>query len=374
MRLPDSPEAKWRTETFAKEREAKAALARWRHEEDTPPVEVASEETLAEYLRYWLTHVKVGGVHVRPSTHRSYREVVEGQLIPGLGHIPLRNLTTEQIQRWESAESARLTIRQARKAGSRQHHKADIAPITAPAPTVLSARMVRYPHGLLKQALTHAVLSGRLARNPMEGVVPPRKAPGRRELWTPDQVRRFLAAVQTAPYAPLWEVALATGLRIGELIALRWSDLDLALGRIAVTQAFARSGVPQDTGDPKSRAGTRVVTVTGHTLTVLRAHYARAPWPEGLVFPSRAGTMILPQNVHKVYSALKRDLALPPARFHDLRVLHTTTAILAGMPVNAVSERIGHADIRTTLSLYVRSNPAAEAMVAATVDGLFFPA
>jgi integrase len=345
---------RWRTGTFKREKDAKAALLRWQTEDEAAP---RRPETLGDYLAHWLETVKRH--QVRPSTYRSYRWQVRTQIVPILGRLLLADVTSTDIQRWESAEMDRP--RQT-DGGKR------------------SARMVRYSHSLLAQALKHAHAAGLIAKNPMEGVTPPRRDARDHRTWEPWEVERFLLAAEGKTYSPIWLIALTTGMRIGELLALRWQDVDLEAGTIAVERGMVLAEEGYDTQAPKSAAGVRLITLGGPSIHALRAHRLRqieqqlrkgAAWKDlGLVFASEVGTTLSNTNVRRVFLAIQQESGLQRIRFHDLRHSNATIAVEAGVPVNTVSARLGHADVRTTLSIYVRPTRTAEQAAAATIEAL----
>lgn len=347
----------WRTGTYDTQREAKAALRAWEREIEEP-AQPGADRPLADYLRTWLRTVKRHTV--RPTTYQSYTWQVEAHIVPQLGHVLLGNLTTGQIQAYYSAQ---------RDAGGHAGGQ-------------LSPRMVRYSHGLLKQALDHAVRSGILRSNPAAAAVPPRAAPKAGERWSNDQAARFLVAAAGAPYSPIWPVALATGLRLGELLGLRWSDVDLDGGTLGVARSVAPlRGIGATMQDPKSRRGVRAMAIGPRLVALLGAHraaqlqarMAARTWEDGdLVFASRAGTPITAGNLRRAYLAAIVAAGVPRIRLHDLRHTNASALVEAGVGIDTVSRRLGHADSRITQHLYVHAGPEADAAAAGAIEDRLF--
>jgi integrase len=232
----------------------------------------------------------------------------------------------------------------------------------------LSPRTVRYVHAILHNALKEAVRSRRVVRNVAEAARPPRAKDTRaREMttWTAGDVARFFALddVEANRDRVAWWVAVTTGVRRGELLGLRWSDIDLDRGRVTVAQTC--TAVDHEiviTPGTKTGKG-RTLDVDETTVAELRAHRARRaqemlalgirPGDTSLVFARPDGTPFDPDRFSERFIRLvERHPELPRIRLHDLRHTHATMLLRAGVPITVVSKRIGHSSIAITGDVY----------------------
>lgn len=298
----------------------------------------------------WLDTVKPT---VRPRTHKRYAELMTLHAIPLLGKTSLAKLSAQQVQALYAAKLA-----------------AGLSPTT-----------VRHLATVLHGALAQAERLGLVARNPVALVDPPRNAETEMRVLAPEQVQALLRAVQGDRLEALYVVAVSTGLRQGELLALRWRDVDLAGGALSVRATLQRT---KNQGyvlcAPKTKQSQRRIILGAVATTALRAHRARQAeerlamgeaWDSSLdlVFPNTLGKPMDGTNLlhYHFYPLLKRS-GLPRIRFHDLR--HTAATLLLGRGVNPkiVSEMLGHASISITLDVYSHVLPAMQAQAAAAMD------
>ena len=308
-------------------------------------------QTVAAYLDTWLDLQRS---QLQPSTLVSYRSNIECYLKPGLGEVRLEELTPAQL----SAFYAQLQV------GGRRRGEGP-----------LSLRSVQYCHGVLHKALADAVRMEILTRNVAISATLPRidlRGDGVKEVncWTADELRRFLDHTGTSPLHALWHVAAATGMRRGELLGLRWDDVDMATGTIAVRRALSVVKGHAQLKQPKtSRCRTlRLDEVTTGVLEQRRRtqerHRAEASaWPDewNLVFTDDLGRHLQPVRITHAFRIAVRDAPVPRIRLHDLRHTHATLLLQAGVPVKVVSERLGHAQISLTLDIYAHVLPAMDA-------------
>jgi integrase len=203
-----------------------------------------------------------------------------------------------------------------------------------------------------------------IPRNVSEAVKAPRPASKEMLTLSANQVRAMLRAAQGDRLEALYVLAVYTGMRQGELLALKWPDVDLRGGRVSIRRTITKIGGRPLLGEPKTAKSHRTITPTTGSLNALRAHRKRqleemmqrtGLWQDhGLVFASEAGTLISPTNLRKRHfaSLLKRAGLLADTRFHDLR--HTCATLLLSRNVHPkyVQERLGHANIAITLDTY----------------------
>ncbi|MDR7549491.1 MAG: site-specific integrase [Armatimonadota bacterium] len=316
----------------------------------TPP----AKTLLGDFLDQWLRDYAAGAV--RPTTLDGYRAIVRVHLAPALGHIPLSALSGQAIQGYASRKLQEG----------------------------LSPASVHKHYRLLHEALGHAVRWGLLTRNPAALADPPR--PSRKEMRVLDdeQVRLFLAeAKRSSAHYRLYLAAVTTGMRQGELLGLRWRDVDLALGVASVQQTFYRLGAQMLFGEPKSAKARRTVALPVVLVEELRAlreeqeENRRLLGPDyhdyGLVFCQPNGKPLHGHNISR--GDLRRVLAragLPRIRFHDLRHSHATLLPRQGEHPKVVSERLGHSGVGITLDTYSHVLPGMQAQAAARLEERLF--
>jgi integrase len=232
----------------------------------------------------------------------------------------------------------------------------------------------------LSAALRKAVKLGKLARDPAEHVTMPRLSRVERQVLTPEQAQKLLTACDAdTRWGPLIAVLLMTGLRPGELCALRWSDLEGSTLR--VQRALSHTADGWRMGEPKTRGSRRTIVLSEVEQRALERQRKRqakqrlkagAAWEENdLIFATRLGRSLDPWRTARV--VLPRLLAkaeLPRIRAYDLRHSHASLLLAAGVPVTDVSARLGHASAKMTLDVYAHALPGAQELAATTMARL----
>jgi integrase len=307
-----------------------------------------SISTVADYLAEWLeTHAST----VKPKTLAGYRHDIEHYIVPSIGHIRLQALRPAVISKLYRD----LT----------EHGGRDGRP--------LSAWTISHIHRTLRKALADAVqVEQLLAANPAERSKRPRHHGTEPvQVWTIEQLDSFLITARSHRLYAFYRLAAYTGARRGELLYLRWSALDLDAAEVTFSGSTAVVRGRRVEGTAKG-GRSRVVSIDRDTVTVLRDHrrrqaeerHAAGPaWSDndGLVFTTKWGEPLYPDTVtalmNKLITSYNTSVtasaqALPHARLHDLRHLHATTLLLAGVPVHVVAARLGHADPAVTLRVY----------------------
>jgi integrase len=349
---------KWHS-GFSSKRDAERGLTKILGSLDQGSYLSPSRVRVAEYLtQTWLPAIEST---VRPTTFNGYRAHINLYVIPRLGAEQLQRLTPDQLSHF---------YRELQKEGGR-----DGGP--------LSANTVRRVHATMHRALRDGVRWGYLQRNPAQVAVKPRQpnvGTSGATTWTAAEVKGFLAAVNGGRLQALWRVAATTGLRRGELLGLRWADVDLTARRIAVRQTLTSVGSQIIIGEPKTKRGKRSVALDGQTVTELSAwrqmqHAERMSWGSawtnsGLVFTRENGTFIHPDLLSKWFVRYSREAGLTPIRFHDLRHTHASLALQAGVPAKVVSERLGHATVAFTLDVYSHVIPGLQEEAAERIAAL----
>jgi integrase len=347
---------------FASQKECQATMNKLLVAVDQQIYTSPTKASLREYLtKEWLPAVKAT---IRPSTYNSYVQHVECHVVPHIGSLKLAKLTGSQV----NALYAKLAE------SGKQDGKSGLSPMT-----------VHHVHSCLHKACKDAVRWGQLSRNPLDAADPPRKkGDGAQEMqtWTKEQLKAFLEAMAGERLSPLWHTIAMTGMRRGEAIGLRWSDVDLEAGRLSVRRALIPINREVVVSEPKTAKGRRVIALDPGTVEVLKAQAARQldeqdagneAWVDsGLVFTQETGLALDPESVSRYFRQAVKKSMLPQIRLHDLRHTHATLALQAGVHPKVVSERLGHATISITLDTYSHAIPAMQEEAAALIAELVF--
>ncbi len=354
-----APRKQIRRRGYKTRREAQAALDSLKADHVRGGFVEPAKVTVAEYLEEWLQLQAAAGL--RPSTLNSYRRNIRLHVAPAIGAGRLQGLTATDLDR---------LYRQLLAAG-RRDGKGGLAP-----------RTVRYVHTILRKAFVDAVRKSLLTRNPADASDPPSaKASKARDMaiWTPAELRAFLDAVAGHQLHPLLRTASMTGMRRGELLGLRWEDIDFERALITVKLQLADID-PESRpilAPPKTERGRRTIDLDQVTCDVLRPRrriqleeqlaFGPAYRNHGLVFTRPDGAPLVGDDVSKAFIRMARRAGLPRIRFHDLRHSHASHLFAAGADVKSVSARLGHASASFTLDVYGHLIPGQQAQAAARV-------
>ncbi len=242
----------------------------------------------------------------------------------------------------------------------------------------LSATTTRYAYSVLRIALGRALKAGRVTRNVCVLVDAPSKARHEITPLSADQAQAFLAASATDRLGPLYTLAIATRLRQGELLALRWEDLDLEAGILAVSHSLTRG--TRQLAEPKTDRARRTLRLGVEAMAALREQRLRQleerlaagpRWQDaGLAFTTPAGRPLDSTNVLRAFQAALARADLPKQRFHDLRHLRATLLIESGEELGVVSRILGHSNFGTTADVYANLTPAMSQRVAERLDSI----
>jgi integrase len=323
-------------------------------------IEAAGAGTVGDYLNGWLERQKVA---VRPSTWRTSEQYVRGYLIPALGRIRLTRLTANDV----SAALARF-VKEGRPAQDGQTRPPQpVSPVTA-----------GHVRATLRAALTDAYKAGTLGRNVAADAKVP-KAPDHRVAYLePAEVSRLLAATSEDALGPLYALGVSTGLRRGELVGLRWSDVKL--GELKVERSVARDDrggwSAADTKSVRSRRTLPLPTMARNALDRQRKRQAAAKiaagtaWQDktGLVFTDPIGRPLLPEYVSHAFAEARQRAGVPTATLHQLRHTAATMLLAEGVPMAVISEWLGHSSIGVTAKHYAAVVPALHRAAADAMD------
>jgi integrase len=303
--------------------------------------------TVAAWLDEWMETVV--RPRLRPTTVTSYEHHVERYLKPAIGRVALVKLEPRDISR-----------------------------MLAAMPEHLSTTTKRYTHNVLRAALNRAVKRQLIVRNVALLVDLPTKSEWKMQPLDESQVRTLQRAIVGDRHEALYTLALATGARQGELLALRWSDIDMDTGVVSVRHTL-RQGTTT-LGEPKTAAGKRDVRVGPSALAVLRRHrvaqnemrlQAGRKWQDmGFVFTTSTGRPLDARNVTRWFQDTLERAALPRQRFHDLRHAYATIALSKGVDLAVVSKSLGHAQVSTTADIYLHWVPAMQDEIAETMESV----
>lgn len=317
--------------TARTKREVELQVAELIHKAETGFTD-AGKVTVREFFDHWLESVRPT---LRPATVRRYRDLARLHIVGIVGNLKLGKLLAADVQRLYANRLA---------AG-------------------LSPTSVRHIHGLLHRALSDAVRWGLLTRNVTEAVDPPRRSTPEARTWNASEVATVLTVAASDELEALWRLALMTGMRRGELLGLRWTDVDLDAGSLSIRRTLSRGESSRlESGEPKTASGRRRIALPASVVESLRRHrlrqveYRLAVGPayedRELVFTNDTGGPLHPNTLAHRFRTLIAASNVPVIRFHDLR--HTCATLLLGQGVHpkVVQERLGHADIAMTMNLY----------------------
>lgn len=326
-------------------KDAEKRLSELLHQLDNGTFIKPGKTTLGEYLERWLQEYV--WPNLAPRTAEGYQYIVRSHLIPSLGHIPLTQIKPEHLQHLytEKLSSGRYDG----KGG-------------------LSKRSVQYIHVTLHKALKNAVKLGIIYRNPADAVEPPRPQHSEMQTMNESDIHIFLELANSTPYYTLFYLALFTGMRRSELLALKWCDVDLLLCQLSVTRTIHQlhSGeiIFQQTKTDKSR---RMISLSPSTAIVLREHREQqekmrqslglALSDDDLVFCQIDGKPLLPDSITHAWMKLARRTGLKGIRLHDARHSHASLMLKQGIHPKIVQERLGHSSIQITLDTYSHVAP-----------------
>jgi integrase len=338
----DGPDGKKRQQSLmvhGTERDARREKTRIERELDVGTFVKPARQTVGEYLESWVRDT--APLTVSTKTAHTYTGLVTNHLIAGLGKHPLEKLTPAQVRAFytQRLQSGRLDG----KGG-------------------LSPQTVLHLHTILATALHQAVKDGLLARSPLDAVtaphVPQQETPALDE---DGSVRLLLLAQGTRLYLPIL-IAVTTGLRRAEVLALRWSDVDLNLARLRVQQTLEEIPRQISFKEPKSKRSRRVVALPPLLIEALRqAQQAQAERKElfgisyeehGLVVAQPDGKPWKPNNLTCAFAWFRDKHGLGRLSFHDLRHSHVSELIRMGVDLKTISARIGHSSSAFTLNTY----------------------
>ena len=334
------------------QKEALEKLKAAQREYEQGKLATGPNQTVKHYLEYWLEDVHKSTI--RLSSYLRYRQLLDIHILPTLGHIQLKKLTPQHIQ---ALYGRKL------KEG-------------------LSAGSVRFMHAVLHKALDNALHINLVARNVCDVVSPPRKTKYEIQVLNEEQAHKLLAVAQGHRLEALLVLALTTGLRRGELLALRWHDINFEDRSLQVRRTVNRyTGHGFVETEPKTPKSRRKITIPQFAVEMLRQHRTRqlearlqvgTAWQEhDLVFCNTSGNFLLSDRLREMLEKLLKEAELPHMRFHDLRHSAATILLSMGIHPKVVQELLGHSTISLTMDTYSHVLPSMHQNAMDRMDNLF---
>ena len=307
-------------------------------------------QTVEMYLRTWLAGTAANTL--RPRSLERYTSIIEQHILPTAGQLQLDRFSEQHVVKLHELWGR-----------------------------TVSSATVRYHHSVLRSAFRQAVEWRLIDRNPAGAVHPPRRIRRPMRALSTTEARQLLDGASGDELEALYTLALTTGMRLGELLGLKWEDVKLGPpnARVAVQRTLVRVGGRWLFGEPKSERSRRGVALSGRASAALGAHRLRQNrqrlgagpgWTDhDLVFAGAGGEPLYGAHItERCLKPLLRRLGLPLLRFHDLRHSAATLLLTQGINPKVVSEMLGHASIELTLDTYSHVLPDMQAQVAVAMD------
>jgi integrase len=302
---------------------------------------------LADYLREWLN----ADTGISPKTRERYRQLVDRQIVPHLGTIALQKLRPVQVSDWHN-----VLLK-----------------------TGLAARTVGHAHRVLHRGLERAVALEIASRNVAHPVSPPKVERIEIAILTADQIADALRRIEDHPLHSIAALAVATGMRRGEICSLAWGAVDLDAATVRVDCSLEETAAGLRVKPPKTRHGHRTISLPKSTVEILREHYRRQlehrlllglgrSGAEDWVFPLFDSSPYPPDKLSRDWGNVVRDRKLPRVMFHALRHSHASALIAAGVDIVTVSKRLGHGSPAITLGVYAHLFNRTDALAAQAME------
>ena len=312
----------------------------------------AKNYTVGNWLEVW--YENYAKIKMRPSTYLTYHGYIENHIKPQLGKIPLNDLTTLHLQQFYKKLLAEGRVE--RIEAQKQ-------------PKGLSAKTVRNIHQIISSALKLANEQRLIAHNPADGCALPKAERKEMQTLPVEQLTSFLREAKDSGVFALYYIDLTTGLRRGELLGLKWSDIDLEKGDLRVQRQIGRIDGKIIEMPLKTKNAYRTLPLSADAISVLKIQKCKVGNSEW-VFPSPTGGPMSPDSVlHMLHRVLKRA-GLPKVRFHDLRHTFATLALQNGVDIKTVSGMLGHFSAGFTLDTYAHVTTSAKREAAKTMGSI----
>ena len=330
--------------------EVKAKLEKAIEESRGLDIVKAQSHTVGQWLDVWFEYY--AKVKVRPSSHKTYQGYIKNHIKPHIGNIPLTKLTTLDLQ---VMYQELLTKGRVDRIES-QHQ-----------PKGLSAKTVRNLNQIISSAMKLAIQQKLISSNPADGCALPRIEHKEMKTLPADQLAAFLNEAKRTGTFELYYIDLATGLRRGELLGLKWQDIDLDIGVIHVRRQVGRIDGKVQEAPLKTKNAYRNISIGTDAVSILREKKKQDGGRSEYVFPSPTGGPMSPDSVLKMLHRVLERAGVPELRFHDLRHTFATLALQNGVDIKTVSGMLGHFSAGFTLDTYAHVTTAAQRQAADTM-------
>ena len=319
-------------------------------EECAPPIRKCREDMpFGEWISFWYEiYCKP---QISPRTQEGYADRIYKHIIPELGQIPLNKLTQNDLQQFY----ARL------KTSGRLIRVEQFGP-------GLSDRMVRVCHASCRSALEKAVQEGLIRINPAIGCKLPPKKSREMQVLTQEEMQRFLIQARQDGYYELFLLELGTGMRLGEILALQWTDLNFRTGELRIDKSMCYLGGKLQITEPKTKSSIRTVILPPALLEVLKAYQQTVDSRWMFPSPAKANAPLTQNYVRRRMQQTLKRAGCKVVRFHDLRHTFATMALEHGMDVKTLSTIIGHVSSATTLDIYSHVTDLMQQQAAVRID------
>ncbi len=307
--------------------------------------------TVGTWMDVWFENV--AKIKVRPSSHQTYRGYIDNHIKPNIGNIPLEKLTTMELQKFYRKL---LTKGRVERIESKDQPKG------------LSAKTARNVNQVISSAMDFAIAQKIISENPCKAVALPKIEHKEMQTIPAEQLQAFLTEAKATGVYEMYYIELATGLRRGELLGLKWEDIDMQQGIIRVRRQIARVDGKIVEAPLKTKNSYRTVTISPQAIEVLKVQKAKTN--DQYVFPSPNGGPISPDSVNNMLKRVLERAGIPKVRFHDLRHTFATIALQNGVDIKTVSGMLGHFSAGFTLDTYAHVTTAAQKEAAQTMGNV----
>ena len=322
--------------------------------EETKGLNIVKAEsyTVGQWMDVWYEYY--AQIKVRPSSHKTYEGYIKNHIKPSVGNIPLTKLTTLDLQR---LYQKLLTEGRVDRLEAQNQPKG------------LSPKTVRNINQVISSAMQLAIQQHLVSHDPTDGCALPKTEHREMQTLSADQLAAFLLEARHSGVFEMYYIELATGLRRGELLGLKWEDIDFTAQTLRVRRQVGRINGEVREAPLKTKNAYRTISLGTDAVGILKQQREKQPG-SSYVFPGPAGGPIAPDSVlHMLHRVLDRA-GLPEIRFHDLRHTFATLALQNGVDVKTVSGMLGHFSAGFTLDTYAHVTTAAQRQAAETMGAV----
>lgn len=335
---------------YKTKKEAQSSLATIIHELEQGLFVLPTSTTLKEFFGYWLEQSKI---KLSPTTVYSYEVIINNHIIPIMGNIKLTDLKPIIINEYYNNKLESL-----------------------------SGRTVLHHHRMLRKALQDAVNWQIIRDNPCDSVEPPKAKKYRPDVYDKEDIKKLIIAISGHELEAHISLALFLGLRRGELLALKWSDINYEHSTITIQRNLVIANSKLLLKEPKTEDSTRTIVLTPEILEILRKHkinqkeqklkFGKYYTDSNFIFTKENGENINPGSFSHTFADFLKKNNLRHIRLHDLRHTNATLMLMSNVPAKIASARLGHSNISTTLDIYSHVLKDMEKEVSDTISGIIF--